>query len=538
MSAARLLIIDDDEAILSLINDSLGADYQFETFMDGSVVIERLAASALRPDVLLTDWVMPNMTGEEVCRYLRSNTSTRTLPIILVTASRVETSDVVAGLKCGADDYVARPFAPEELRARVDAVLRASALRDAATRERGRLDTVNRLGRAFMAAGGNASAILEQLATALTVSLCDGCAIQVLPGPFPAAAIAHHRADPTATELAAIGALADPAIHTFESSDEAREKLPPAYWPYIDRFGMRGLGILPFPATALIQAAVTVTRDGASLPFEAEDIVTIETCIEYASLAVLTAARIDAERVVAEERQAIYLYQQQMLAIVGHDLRNPLSAMSMGIELLEEFGAPIPEVAPVVRKLAASTGRMTRIVDQLLDVTRARLGDGLPMAPRDVELAPLVRASIEELALAYKTTSFELGESVEVTGFWDPDRISQVLANLMSNAVQYGRAGAAVRVSTAISGENVAIAVANTNREGPIPPTLIAVLFDPYKRGLDSKRHTSGLGLGLFIVHEIVVAHAGRIDVESTEEVTTFRVTLPLRRVRLTQLGH
>ena len=649
----RIWITDDSPTEALITERALGADYEFEKFADGSVVVERLASSPTRPDVLLLDWVMPGMTGDEVCRYLRSNPATHELPIIMVTASRVETNDVVTGLRAGADDYVARPFAPEELRARVEAVLRASKLREAATRERARLDTVNQLGRALLAAGSNIDGILDQLASTLTVSMCDGCSIQLLPGASPAAQVQRHRGEPTGAALAAISSLADPTVKEFDSADDARTQLPPAYHAYIDRFGLSGLAILPFPTVDPIQGIVTVTRDDAHGGFDGDDIATIETCIEYAALAVRTALRFDAERAsrdqlhavlehlaigivatdaagavnlvnstatslvpgaaaakdlvelaglvtwtepdgapvsadawlerhaqfsnhasrselimirpggarstvllstvplhdargtlvgsvtaiedvsadraIEAERHAIGHYQQQMLGIVGHDLRNPLSALSTGISLIEALGEPVPKIGPVAKRLSSSVVRMTRIVEQLLDVTRLRFGEGLPMSPHEVTLIPIVRGAIEELGMAYRDTSFELVATTDVTGFWDPDRLSQMLSNLMSNAAQYGRAGTPVVITLAQVGDSAQIAVSNTNRDKPIPRELIDVLFDPYKRGRDEKRHT-GLGLGLYIVHEIVKAHHGAIEVESTEQMTTFRVTVPLHR--------
>jgi signal transduction histidine kinase len=377
--------------------------------------------------------------------------------------------------------------------------------------------------------GANVQGILEQLATTLAASLCDGCSVLLLPGEFPAMAVSRHRAEDTADALAKISALADPVVHAFDSAEQARATLPPAYWPYVERFGLRGLGILPFPLTDPIQGVVTVTRDGNSAPFEPDDITTIETCIEYAALAVQTALRFDAERAIAEERQASSQYQQQMLSIVGHDLRNPLHALSLGVEMLEGVGSSIPSVAQIVRKLDASAKRMTSILDLLLDVTRVQLGQGLAMSPTEVKLLPLARATVEELSLAYPNTTFELVDPIEVTGIWDPGRLSQALSNLMSNAAQYGRTGTPVQVRLARGERTVTIAVSNTNRDKPIPPELIKVLFDPYKRGHDQQRHHAGLGLGLYIVHQIVQSHGGRIEVESIYATTTFRITLPLR---------
>jgi signal transduction histidine kinase len=172
---------------------------------------------------------------------------------------------------------------------------------------------------------------------------------------------------------------------------------------------------------------------------------------------------------------------------------------------------------------------MTRIVEQLLDMTRARLGKGLPMELRDVQLLPIVKAVIDELTLAYPKTRFELVGAIEVEGRWDPDRLGQVLSNLIGNAVQYGRKGAPVTIRLEQSSTIVTITVTNAIRDKPIPHDQLAVLFDPYRRGRGSEHRHTGLGLGLYIVHEIVASHGGRIDVESTDDGTSFHVMLPLR---------
>ncbi|MBC7975136.1 MAG: HAMP domain-containing histidine kinase, partial [Myxococcales bacterium] len=237
---------------------------------------------------------------------------------------------------------------------------------------------------------------------------------------------------------------------------------------------------------------------------------------------------VSAEHVVAVERERIAEFGHQMLAIVGHDLRNPLGAMVAGLALLDATTEGT-RATPVVRRLESSTRRMTRIVEQLLDMTRARLGQGIPVEPRDMALLPLVTAAVDELTLAYPQVQFTLREPIEVDGRWDPDRLSQVISNLMSNAAQYGKKGAPVTIQLAHLGDAVTITITNAIRDKPIAPELLAVLFDPYRRGRGSERHHAGLGLGLYIVKEIVQAHRGRIEVESSEAGTSFCVVLPLR---------
>ncbi len=650
----RVWIADDSTRQSENTAQVLGPAYDIERFSDGSLVVERIAAGGPLPDLLVLDWVMPGMAGDEVCRFLRSREQTKALPIILVTASRVETGDVVAGLAAGANDYVPRPFAPEELRARVDAAVRSKQLADLAVAERNRLAAVNQLGHALLETSTRIDAVLDHFATTLSRTLCDGCAVMLLPGTFPGETIYRHRADGSASALASIAALADPVVHTFRSDAEARAGLPPIYHPYIDQFGLRSLAILPFPIREPIQGVVTVTRDAGSPPFAAEDLATIETCIEYAGLAVLTAMRFDSERTAREqldsvlaqlpigiivtnalgklslvngaaaalvpgidkvetlsqiyplaewwspdgkvqtehewvlghvlnanmstqtevqmiltdqpprtvaissvpmrdtrgaivgtvsalddvsaqraisvERERVAEFQQQMLAIVGHDLRNPLSAFVTGVELLNHA---IPADSPsskLVKRLDSSAQRMTRMVEQLLDVTRARLGSGLPVARRQVDLGPIVLAVVEELALAYPNAELELRRCDSITGAWDPDRLAQVVSNLAANAIQYGRPGSPIIVELESTPATATVTISNQVRGEPIPSQQLATLFEPFRRGADRTQQAGGLGLGLYIVREVVRAHGGTIEVDSTVDGTTFCVRLPRTR--------
>ena len=398
-AAARpvIWIVDDSPTEALIAEHALGAGYEFERFDDGAVLIERLGASDVQPDLVLLDWVMPGMAGDEVCRFLRDHPRTLELPIILITASRIETADVAEGLASGANDYVARPFATEELRARVDSAIRTKRLSDQARQQRRRLSTINQLGHALFEARTDVDQILRELTIALSSSVCDACAI-VLTGSFVAAPVIRHRAESTGEALAAIAelatALAEPVVHAFETSAQARAVLPPAAAAYVARFGLRGLAIVPLSSREPRLGRVTLTRDGGSRPFDDGDLATIETCIEYASLAIESAL---AGHAVEAERQHTAEFQQQMLAIVGHDLRAPLAAILIATEILAADTRDDPPVAAVVKRIETSGRRMTRMVDQLLDMTRARLGGGIALTRCRTQLLPIVRAALDEL---------------------------------------------------------------------------------------------------------------------------------------------
>jgi sigma-B regulation protein RsbU (phosphoserine phosphatase) len=515
---ASIWLVDDSRTQLAITEQSLGSGYEYERFNDGPSVLQRLTEASRLPDLLVLDWVMPGLSGDEVCRFLRANPTTRELPIVIFTASRTETEDIVNALESGANDYVAKPFVPEELRARVWAILRAGQVKRAAERERLRVATINKLGRALLQAGSDADAILRELVTALVDSLCDGCSVTLLTGATSRSAITQHRSAQGAELLGSLGGIADPVIHAFTSDEQALAALPARYADYIRALRLRGLAVMAIPVRGLAHGVVTLTRDHPSDPFEPHDLAAIETCLEHAGLALEAAIRSDAERATTR-------FHEEMLGIVGHDLRNPLAAMAIGIELLRARHAE-PESQVMLARLDNSARRMATIVDQLLDVTRARLGTGISLDRTPLYLRPLIASVLDELRLAYRTTAFEL-RGDDVDGMWDGDRLAQVISNLASNAAQYGKPGGSVTVEVARTGGFATIAVVNEIRDAPISGDLLDTLFDPFKRGRDTKRR-GGLGLGLYIVREIVRAHGGTIEVTSNEAGTTFRVALPL----------
>jgi PAS domain S-box-containing protein len=332
-----LIWITDDSPVEARITEhALGTAYDYEHFSDGSTVVERLAAGGRQPDVLLLDWVMPTMSGPEVVQFLRSRAETAELAVILVTASRIETKDVVEGLSIGANDYVARPFAAEELRARVDAAIRAKRLRELAVRERNRLSAIGKLGRAFVEVGTRVEGVVAALVTSLVGGLCDGCAITVVPGATGGISIARHRVPQHEALLAGIAAVTDPCAYTFGSSAEARARLPQAYHPIIDRVGISSLAVIAFPARSPIAGVVTVMRDGHSEPFEDEDLAAIQMCIEYAAMAIDNGLRMEAERAIRTQLQTIV--EQIPISIVVADPAGRLTHVNhSAIELVPGF---------------------------------------------------------------------------------------------------------------------------------------------------------------------------------------------------------
>ncbi len=221
-------------------------------------------------------------------------------------------------------------------------------------------------------------------------------------------------------------------------------------------------------------------------------------------------------------------FRERFVGILGHDLRTPLSAVMVGTTLLLRQEGLAPPQARVVRRIAESARRMERMVGDLLDFTRSRHRAGIPVSPQPMDLHELCGAVIDEIHLTYPDRNVEIATRGDGRGTWDPDRIAQLVSNLVVNALDYSPAGTPVRLTVAGNDDSVFISVHNLG--APIPPEAQATLFDPFRRGMHdamTARPSRGLGLGLFIVAQIVKAHGGSIEVRSGAEGTSFNATLP-----------
>jgi PAS domain S-box-containing protein len=227
-----------------------------------------------------------------------------------------------------------------------------------------------------------------------------------------------------------------------------------------------------------------------------------------------------------EEREATLRFAEQFIGILGHDLRNPISAILMAAQLVRRKAADASEVQRLADRVAASGRRMGNMVAQLLDLTRVRLGTGLKVERSATSLSHVVYAAVDELRLVHPTRTIECTCEADVDGSWDADRLAQVVSNLVGNALQHGDAAQPVEVRLAKVESGVSFEVQSYG--APIGPDLLPHVFDPYRQGKSRGGDSQGLGLGLFITQQIVHAHGGRIDVRSTAtEGTRFIVTLP-----------
>jgi two-component system, sensor histidine kinase and response regulator len=221
-----------------------------------------------------------------------------------------------------------------------------------------------------------------------------------------------------------------------------------------------------------------------------------------------------------ELAQALQL-NDLFVGILGHDLRNPLGALVSGIELLA-MQSTEPEHRRVLERMSGSADRMTAMINELLDLTRVRFAPGLGLArtTERVDLREVLQRTVEELRTSHRGREIVVeGASRPTTG--DPERLLQLFSNLIGNALVHGSAGT-VRVRILDDAPPAAVEIHNP---GVIPREVLSTLFEPFKR---QRNRNGGLGLGLYIAHQIAQAHGGDISVASSEAGgTCFTVTLP-----------
>jgi signal transduction histidine kinase len=243
-----------------------------------------------------------------------------------------------------------------------------------------------------------------------------------------------------------------------------------------------------------------------------------------AKVSVFVELLLQREKLRLYERALRKRFEQDLVGIVSHDLRSPLNAISLAAESALRRGDTNERNRRSLRIIQSASGRATRLVHDLLDYTQVLHGTGLPIKRETFCLLKLAHEIADELRASFPSTEFTFECEGETEGYWDRDRMAQLLTNLVGNASTYGSA-APVGVRIVGNGSDVTLHVHNGGE--PIPAELIPAVFEPLSRGTEHRR-AGNIGLGLFIVNEIVLAHGGTVTVQSSvDDGTTFSVSLP-----------
>jgi len=306
------------------------------------------------------------------------------------------------------------------------------------------------------------------------------------------------------------------------SDAQTDERFAP-YREVLAREGIRALAFVPLVNAGHLLGKFMVYYDAPHAFAESE----LETAKAIANHLASVTARFAAR---AKLEETVH-YNELFAGVLAHDLRSPLSAILMAAQVglidMEQRGESAATPLRPFGRILTSGQRMSRMIDQLLDLTIARSGGRFPVHPKPINLKELCADAIAEAELAHPDWSIAVETSGDVFGMWDPDRLLQVASNLLANAGQHGKPGAAITVRLdGTAADVVRFEVRNT---GAVPRAILTTVFDPFQAVHRRGDRSRGLGLGLFIVRELVTAHGGTVDIESSDDAgtTTVAVTLP-----------
>jgi len=480
-------------AVILNVNDDVASRYVTSRVLElaGFRVVEasngqdtlRLADEAT--DLVILDVRLPDISGLEVCRRLKVAPRTRGVLVLHLSAQAVGPGDRALGLEHGADGYLVAPVDPEELVAQVHALLR---LRKAEREVRVLSQEVEHQRR------------LLDLAISSAVDpiiLYDGTGRTLFANPALFAARGSHAVHGPGKPLAQL-VREDPALAPYASAVEEALRTG---------VGQRG--------------SVTLATDRGPRSFE----FTISPAQGPDGRVAAVMAFI---RDITEQRNAEE-FREQFIGMLGHDLRNPLNALSVSAQQLERRGGLDERQAQLTRRILTSTERMDRMIRQLLDFARTRLGGGIPVLRAQGDVFDVVRRTVDELRASHPGRVVTLEVHGDGRGGWDADRLEQAVGNLVANALKYSPADSPVLVSA--EGDGAGVVVHVHNQGAPIPPEELPHVFDAWRRGRRSHPESgsaAGLGLGLHITRQIVRAHGGQVQVSSSAQSgTTFTVRLP-----------
>ncbi|MDI3287945.1 ATP-binding protein [Polyangium sp. 15x6] len=445
-------IVDDSALDAERARRALANHYDVQVFPDGTAVLESLGSHQARPDVLVLDWIMPGVSGIEVCRFVRANSTHARMGILLLTA-RQQTEQVVEGLSAGANDYLSKPYATSELEARVDALVRSITLLERAEK---------------------AEATVRQVLANVPDALLVLGEEQRITYANPEAQKALHRWSP--------------------------EKL----------VGQSICGLLPELSAELFAAATSM--EAFALPdITIEGEVYAPTVrvfpVDLGGGSTILALRNVTARRMAEVRRLDFY------SIIAHDLRSPLSAMLMRSELiLMGKHGPIPREAVVdLHKMQGSIRALVGMINDFLDLASLE-GGHFKLVKEEIDLVSLVDTVADVLRplLVSGELSFDMHRARRPAVHADRRRLGQVVANLLSNAIKFTPRGGSITATLEESDTCIEVGVEDTGTG--IPSSEIPKLFQRYAR---ANTGMAGTGLGLMIVREVVEAHGGTVGVDS-----------------------
>jgi signal transduction histidine kinase/FixJ family two-component response regulator len=490
---ARILVADDNADMRDYLARLLGRHWQVSVVADGAQALA--SARQVVPDLVLTDVMMPNLDGFGLIRALRNDPGTVLVPVVMLSA-RAGEGPRVAGLAAGADDYLVKPFSGKELMARVSIHLELGRLRRAADLERRRL-----------------YALFEQAPAA----------IAVLRGPSHVLELANARYEEIMQRPCLVGRTLVEALPELEGQ---------AILKILERVYRTGERYVGNEFLVRLRRSAAAELDDVFFDFVYEPFLSVDGSVEGVTCVALDVTdRVrgtrERDRLLAEREQLLLRERaarreaeagsrakDEFLAMLGHELRNPLAPIVTALQLLRLRGNDPAEHEHTI--IERQVKHLTTLVDDLLDVSRITQGK-IELKLERLELSSVVERAIEQASPLLEQRRHSLVVNVPQQGFMaylDATRFAQVISNLLSNAAKYTEVGGRIVITAELAGSDVTLSIAD-NGIGIAEHTLPHV-FDIFMQERQaSDRAYGGLGLGLAIVRSLVGLHGGTVSASS-----------------------
>jgi signal transduction histidine kinase/DNA-binding response OmpR family regulator len=545
LTGCTILMVDDEEANLDLLEGFLESE-GYSALVRTTDPRKVLALmDAHRPDLVLLDLHMPFKDGHAVLAELQAHVPADDYVPVLVLTADVTTQARERALSGGARDFLTKPFDVVEVLLRVRNLLETRVLYQRQRKAREDAERAERRA-AFLAEASRVLATsfdtcttLAQLARLAVPEVADLCVVDVLEDDETYRQVGAAHVDAAKEGMirslaprertrhhpfATLFATGEPVLLSEVPESFVREIAGkgPALEEVVGAIGARSAMVLPLRAGDRPIGGITLVSAESGRRFDADDLALAQELANRAALAVENA------RLFAQA-QAATRARDEMLAVVAHDLRNPLSTISLGAELLLDTTADDAAHAFHRRHLGTvkrSAERMNRLIQDLLDVSRIT-GGKMALAPKEedvslllAEASAMLRPLAEARGLTFATRGARGLPRLRVDGA----RIMQVISNLVGNAIKFTPEGGSVTLAAACEGDELRISVIDTG--SGISPEALPHVFGRFWQAHEADRR--GLGLGLAIARGIVEAHGGRIWVESEPgEGSIFQFTLP-----------
>jgi PAS domain S-box-containing protein len=496
----RILVVEDDAKMRRVLELLLSGHWTVETAADA-----RSAIAAVRerpPDLVLTDLLLPGMDGYDFLRQLRAEAGTRTLPVIVISGLTEET-DRLRALEAGANDYLIKPFSERELMLRVTTHLEMGFLRrEAALRE----------------SEAQVRAVLEGALDAVVGMDADGLVNDW-----------NQQAETT------FGYTREEAIGHRLSALIIPEEWRDRHESGIQKYFETGEG-------PLLNRRVEVEaqrRDGTRIPVELS-ITVVKGWGFYRFNAFVRdisdrrAAEAERTRLLEEAREANRM-KDEFLAMLSHELRTPLSAIVGWAHMLRTGGLDEATVARAIETIDRNAKVQNQLIEDILDVSRIVAGK-FHLEMRPIDLVRIVEAACDTVAPTAATKGVELRQDLDPTvrpccpAIGDPDRLQQVVWNLLTNAVKFTPKGGTVTVSVRRQDNPAEFEIVVSDTGNGIAPDFLPHIFERFRQAGTGSRRQGGLGLGLSIVRHIVESHGGTVMATSAGEGqgSAFTIRLPV----------